>query len=58
LINIDLSILTRLEQIELLGLLCLLEEGFEGEGAEEVALTLVELGLELHPVKPAHHRGL
>jgi hypothetical protein len=33
-------------------LLGLLEEVLEGEWLEEVALTLVELGLELHPVQP------
>jgi hypothetical protein len=40
----------------LLGLLGLLEKVLEGEGLEEVALTLVELGLELHPVQPEHDK--
>jgi hypothetical protein len=33
-------------------LLGLLEKVLEGEGLKEVALALVELGLELHPVQP------
>ena len=35
-------------------LLRLLEQALKGEWVEEVALTLVELGLELHPVQPEH----
>jgi len=38
-------------------LLGLLEKVLEGEGLEEVALTLVELGLKLHPVQPEHDTG-